>query len=105
MPQHGFGQIEPDDRRLWITLGQHAREPALAASHIQHALAVEVAEIIQDKLDVVNPRIDGGREILFVGGRFVEVLDDLTQGNVRQLYPLPKHQPRVRKIGSPVLLA
>ena len=87
------------------TLGEHARKAPLAASGIQNTLAAQIAEVFENQLNVIDPRIDGRWKILFIGRCFIEVLDDIAQWNRRRLWLLPEHQPRVRKIGSPVLLA
>jgi len=59
-----------------MTILEHAREPALPASHVQNSPAGQIAEVIENQLDVVNAGIDGGREIFLVRGGVVEVLDD-----------------------------
>ena len=61
--------------------------------------------MFDDQLNVVNPRIDGRRKMLFVRGSFVEVLNNLLQRDGVPLRLIPEHQPRVKKIGRPVLLA
>jgi len=50
-----------------MPLPQHSREPALAAAHIQHAPAREIAEVFQNQPDMINARIDGRREVLLIG--------------------------------------
>ena len=45
---------------------KHARETPLAASHVQYALAVQIAKVFENQLDVINARIDGRRKILFI---------------------------------------
>jgi hypothetical protein len=63
----------PQISQAGLLLFQHARESALAAAHVQHALAAQLAQMIPDQLHVVDPRIDGGREVLFVARGFVEL--------------------------------
>ena len=86
-----------------------AGEAAFAAADIEHALAAQVAEVVADQLDVVDAGIDGGGEMLLVGGGLVEGgLDAGAQlgGELRARglgkQALPVHA-RVRKMGRPSL--
>jgi hypothetical protein len=47
-------------------------EAAFSAADIEHALAAESAQVLAAQLHVVNARVDGGREMLFVRRRLVE---------------------------------
>jgi hypothetical protein len=97
MAQHCLGQIEGDDRRFRIALLENPREAAFAATHVQDALAVQIAEVFDQELNVVDAGIDGGGIMFLVSRRFVEEADDFPEWR--------GHQARVRKMGSPVLLA
>ena len=49
-----------------MTVEQDTRETALAAADVQHALAGQVAKVLENQLDVIDARVDRGREVLFV---------------------------------------
>src|SRR5206468_13131466 len=70
--EHLSGNVQPPDLGLRMALLQHAREPALAAADVQHALAGEIAEILQDQLYVKNARVNRGGKVFFVARGLIE---------------------------------
>jgi len=106
-PEHGLGEIQPGDLGTRMALGEHAGEPALAAAGVENALPGQVAEELQDQLDVVDARVDGGGEMLLVARGLLEGVADppaqiRAQGLGLFLPPKEVHA-RVRKMGRPVL--
>src|SRR3954463_7023318 len=75
-PQHGLCQVKPYDLRARMLVLQESRKSALSAPNIDSPPAGKIAEIFKDQLNVVNPRVDGGREMLLVSGRFIEASPD-----------------------------
>ena len=56
-----------------VPVGQYAEESLRALGlwdHLQPKLVF--AEMFADEFDVIDARVDGGREVLFIGGRFIE---------------------------------
>ena len=70
--QHLLGDIQPPKFGLRLLLVEDAREAAFAAAHIEHALAAQFAQMLADQFDMINARVDGGREMLFIARGFVE---------------------------------
>ena len=100
--------------RLRVLCEKHACEAALAAARIENLLAVQIAEVAQDDANVLDTRIDGRREMLFVGRGFVEaaadaggefVVESLRSGWLFSQPPpeIAQAHALVRKIGSPIL--
>src|ERR1022692_4956640 len=71
-PRYLRGDIEAPEFRARLLFLEHAREATLAAAHVQHAAAGEIAQMIADQLDVIDARIDGGGKMLLVARGFVE---------------------------------
>ena len=105
----------PQSSACGLLLVEDAREAAFAAADVEHAFAGEIAEVLADQLDVIDPRIDGGGEMLFVARGFVERrLDAGAQlgGELRGRRGFAEQTSRrqsityarVRKIGRPSLL-
>ncbi len=104
--EHRRRQIEGRESRLRKAFLQNARESAFAAAGVERAAAVQIAEELDQQLNMIDPRVDGRGKILLVLGRFVEMFDDFAQIRRRRL-PLPEcaHQARVRKMGRPALFS
>src|ERR1051326_7775302 len=64
--QHLFRDVQAPDFRAGVLLLEDARKAALAAAYVEGALARQVAEVLEQQLDVIDTRIDGGRKMLFV---------------------------------------
>ncbi len=114
--QHGFGEIEGDYGRLGVPVMEDSGEAAFAAAVVQNSAAGLDSEPIQNQLNVINARVNGGREVLFVGGSLIEGTADLAKGSVpfrlrsaEQVFEPGLHAgldyARVRKMGRPTLLA
>ena len=78
-----------------LLLLEDAREAALAAAHVQHALAAQVAQVLADELHVVDARIDGGGKVLFVAGGLVERGLNPRAQLGRELRARPAPEPRI----------
>ena len=70
--QHLLGDVEAPEFGLGLLLLEDAREAALAAADVEHALAAQIAQVLADQFDVIDARIDGGRKVLFVARGLVE---------------------------------
>ena len=53
----------------------------LSAAHIEHALAAESAPVLANQLHVVNARVEGGREMLFVTRGLVQGRPDAARNS------------------------
>src|SRR5262249_39227157 len=69
--------VDRADGGLRVPVVEDTDKASLPAADIEDALACQVTEKIEDQLDVVDARIDGGWEMLFVGGVAVEGGADL----------------------------
>ncbi len=64
--QHLFRDIETPQLRCRLLFVEDAREAPLAAADVQHAPPAQFAQVLADQLYVIDARIDGRREVLFV---------------------------------------
>ena len=114
--EHSFRDVEAPEFGLRLLLVEDAGEAALAATYVEDALAGERAEVLADELDVVNARVDGGGEMLLIGGGPVEgrlnaraqlgseLRAFLCGEEALPIQALPfQSQARVRKMGRPTL--
>src|SRR5206468_3629813 len=74
--QHLLGDIESPHLRFRIALFEDAGEATLPAADIERALSGEIAQMIEQQLDVIDPRVDSAREVLLISRRLVERLPD-----------------------------
>src|SRR5256885_1538732 len=70
--EHLLGDVEPPEFGLRLPLVEDAGEAAFAAADVEDAAPGEIAEVISNQFDVVNAGVDRGREMLLIGGGFVE---------------------------------
>src|ERR1035437_7036916 len=70
--QHFLGDVQAPQFGARFLFLEDARETALAAAHVQHPPAGQIAQMIVDQLDVIDARIDGRRKVLLVARGFVE---------------------------------
>src|SRR5262249_5589542 len=75
--QHLGRDIQPPNFSLRVPLLQNAPKPPLPTANIEDALAMEIPEETQQELNVINPRVDAGGKMFFVGGVPVERGADL----------------------------
>jgi hypothetical protein len=112
--EHGDGEVHGDDGGFWILFADDAGESAFPATGVEGAAGFEGAEGFEDEADVGDPGVDGGGEVLFIGGGILKGTPDLG-GEIRREIPrrarAPEplleqlHQARVRKMGRPRFLA
>src|ERR1019366_1377681 len=70
--QHFLGDIQAPQFGERLLLLEDTSEASLAATHVEHAPAGQIPQMLVDELDVIDPWIDGGREVLLVTRGFVE---------------------------------
>lgn len=97
MAQHSGGNVDAEGFHVWVDFAEDARESALTAAGVENTTMVAVAKVAENELNVIDTRIDGGRKMLFVAGRFVEGLADASLELRSQFHGL------VRNNGRPTL--
>lgn len=80
--EHGFRKVEGDDVGGGVAFEEDTVEAAFAGTDVEDAAMVEVAEGIEQKLDVVDARVDGGGEVLLIACGFIEGTADLAERDV-----------------------
>lgn len=79
--QHGESEVEGDDAGRGVALEKDTGEAAFTATGIEKQPAVQRAEIALQELDVIDARVDGGREMLLIGSAGFETFPDCSKRN------------------------
>ncbi len=83
--QHPLGYIQTCKPGRRIPLQDDPGIAPLTAADIQNSVIVYRGEMPEQNLNVLDPRIDAGREVFFIPRRFIETLADVAAQLIVQL--------------------
>jgi hypothetical protein len=84
--EHRDGEIHGDDGGLGVLFTDDAGKTSLAATGIEGAAGAKGSEGFKHEADVGDAGVDGGREMLFIGGGILKGTPDLG-GEIRREAP------------------